>query len=419
MSGQVLGDDLLLERLGGGGDDDLAAAEDGRDQVGQRLAGAGAGLAERGCGPPRGRAPRRRPCRAGPRAPRSRGRRAASGPPGPSSRREAPACGALRAVSPPVRLGQVRQVDGGRRGLLERQGEAGLGDGGVEVAPRPSRRRPRTTCRACARRRRGRRPCAPRRSSRRSPRATAAARRARGRARRAASSPSFGKSLRWARTTKPTRTPSVADAEEHARVHQQVLADALGQVHHVAARPVDLEPRFLEGLLDFCCRRHRPPSWDEPRLHPLPRTFLRRFQSLASSRLGRAAFAAPGAAFAALAGSVSSSAARSSASVRPSLHGEVAGRDLEGRVQLDAGGRLLDALEERDADDGPVRLLLCPDDAPRRSTPISSIRTSSSSPSSTRSSTTARRPPRLRLRAQPGSSRGALRRLARPKNATR
>src|SRR5690606_216560 len=40
----VLEEDLVLEGLGGGGDDDLLAREGGGDEVGERLAGAGARL---------------------------------------------------------------------------------------------------------------------------------------------------------------------------------------------------------------------------------------------------------------------------------------------------------------------------------------------------------------------------------------
>ena len=42
----VLEEELLLEVLGAGGDDDAAARQDGGHQVGQRLAGAGAGLGD-------------------------------------------------------------------------------------------------------------------------------------------------------------------------------------------------------------------------------------------------------------------------------------------------------------------------------------------------------------------------------------
>ncbi len=44
QKGDVLEVELLLQILGAGGDDDAFAGKDGRDQVGQRLAGTGAGL---------------------------------------------------------------------------------------------------------------------------------------------------------------------------------------------------------------------------------------------------------------------------------------------------------------------------------------------------------------------------------------
>ncbi len=46
---QVLLGELVLQRLGGGGDDHLPAAERRRDEVGQRLAGAGTGLDDEVC----------------------------------------------------------------------------------------------------------------------------------------------------------------------------------------------------------------------------------------------------------------------------------------------------------------------------------------------------------------------------------
>ena len=44
QEGEVLARQLVLERLGGGGDDGVATRQDGRHEVGERLARAGAGL---------------------------------------------------------------------------------------------------------------------------------------------------------------------------------------------------------------------------------------------------------------------------------------------------------------------------------------------------------------------------------------
>ena len=92
--GQVLDEDLLLERARRRRDDHLSPAEHGRHEIRQGLAGSGPGLDEEVAAPPRGPARRPRPSRAGPRgapsrgaparaATRARGRRERESPRGP------------------------------------------------------------------------------------------------------------------------------------------------------------------------------------------------------------------------------------------------------------------------------------------------------------------------------------------------
>ena len=66
---------------------------------------------------------------------------------------------------------------------------------------------------------------------------------------------SSGKSLRCARTDEADRASRAAD--ERARVHEQVLAHALGEVHDLARRAVDLEACGDERFLRLGGRHER------------------------------------------------------------------------------------------------------------------------------------------------------------------
>ncbi len=162
-------------------------------------------------------------------------------------------------------------------------------------------------------------------------------------------------------------------AHEGARVHEQVLAHAIGEEHHVPTRPVELEPCFLESLLDFGSRGHRPWFVGERRRSQggliANSSGARQAGStaqlfLSSGSVGRGSSAVGSRVTSARtsrgnwcpAGSVSSRATRSSASVMPRRFSS------DGSISMPAGG--IQALVEGEPDHRAVGLVLGPDHAP-------------------------------------------------------